>query len=152
MKAVLIMSDAALIVWDPNLWLLPFRLFRANIANAKPSPVPVRVKALTWGIKGVGAQGDGSVQMLARGSQEQEDLTLVLKEMGEWRKQKGQGKKPSWRGTMICSNKRDNNDDGHGDGHGGVDDDYGELGGTPPPASLPSASSTSRTLQAPAAV
>ncbi|CAM9274498.1 unnamed protein product [Scytosiphon promiscuus] len=41
-----------------------------------------RVKALTWGIKGVGAQGDGSVQMLARGKQEQEDLTRVLKEMG----------------------------------------------------------------------
>ncbi|CAN0050821.1 unnamed protein product, partial [Hapterophycus canaliculatus] len=41
-----------------------------------------RVKALTWGIKGVGAQGDGSVQMLARGKKEQEDLTRVLKEMG----------------------------------------------------------------------
>ncbi|CAN0498331.1 unnamed protein product, partial [Ectocarpus sp. 12 AP-2014] len=41
-----------------------------------------RVKSLTWGIKGVGAQGDGSVQMLARGRREQEELTLVLREMG----------------------------------------------------------------------
>lgn len=41
------------------------------------------MRGLTWGIKGVGAQGDGSVQMLARGKQEQEDLTRVLKEMGE---------------------------------------------------------------------
>ncbi|CAM9232286.1 unnamed protein product, partial [Ectocarpus fasciculatus] len=41
-----------------------------------------RVKALTWGIKGVGAQGDGSVQMLARGRREQEELTLVLRKMG----------------------------------------------------------------------
>ncbi|CAN0421972.1 unnamed protein product, partial [Ectocarpus sp. 12 AP-2014] len=39
-----------------------------------------RVKSLTWGIKGVGAQGDGSVQMLARGRREQEELTLVLRE------------------------------------------------------------------------
>lgn len=44
---------------------------------------PFRVKALTWGIKGVGCQGDGSVQMLARGRQEQEELIQVLKEMGE---------------------------------------------------------------------
>lgn len=42
-----------------------------------------RVKALTWGIKGVGCQGDGSVQMLARGPQEQKELIQVLKEMGE---------------------------------------------------------------------
>ncbi|CAM9442895.1 unnamed protein product [Pylaiella littoralis] len=41
-----------------------------------------RVQALTWGIKGVGAQGDGSVQMLARGVQEQEELIRVLKDMG----------------------------------------------------------------------
>lgn len=42
-----------------------------------------RVKNLTWGIKGVGAQGDGSVQMLARGREEQTELTRVLQEMGE---------------------------------------------------------------------
>lgn len=41
------------------------------------------MKNLTWGIKGVGAQGDGSVQMLARGREEQAELTRVLKEMGE---------------------------------------------------------------------
>eukprot|EP00752_Nemacystus_decipiens_P005273 g4783.t1 len=41
-----------------------------------------RVKALTWGIKGVGCQGDGSVQMLARGPREHEELIQVLKEMG----------------------------------------------------------------------
>lgn len=45
--------------------------------------VALRVKGLTWGIKGVGAQGDGSVQMLARGRKEQAELTRVLKEMGE---------------------------------------------------------------------
>lgn len=44
-----------------------------------------RVEALTWGIKGVGCQGDGSVQMLARGRREQEELIQVLKEMGEGR-------------------------------------------------------------------
>lgn len=42
-----------------------------------------RVKNLTWGIKGVGAQGDGSVQLLARGREEQEELTRVLEEKGE---------------------------------------------------------------------
>lgn len=49
----------------------------------RPFFVSFRVKALTWGIKGVGCQGDGSVQMVARGPQEQEELIQVLKEMGE---------------------------------------------------------------------
>ena len=43
------------------------------------------MKELTWGIKGVGAQGDGSVQLLARGREEQAELTRVLKETGEGR-------------------------------------------------------------------
>lgn len=41
------------------------------------------MKELTWAVKGVGAQGDGSVQMLARGREEQEKLVELLNEMGE---------------------------------------------------------------------
>lgn len=44
-----------------------------------------RLKDLTWGIKGVGAQGDGSVQLLARGEKEQTEIIRVLREMGELR-------------------------------------------------------------------
>lgn len=38
---------------------------------------------MTWAVKGVGAQGDGSVQMLARGPEEQKQLVGLLNQMGE---------------------------------------------------------------------
>ena len=45
--------------------------------------VDERVKELTWGAKGVGSQGDGTVQFLAKGEQEQKDLIEYLsKEKG----------------------------------------------------------------------
>lgn len=54
----------------------------AYLPTGHPTAI-VRLKELTWGIKGVGAQGDGSVQLLARGWEEQVEVTRVLKEIGK---------------------------------------------------------------------
>lgn len=75
-----------------NLMNVAQKIFDENIAPLCPSELKApklhsvlndeKVKELSWGGKGVGSQGDGSIQFLARDEEAQLELIDYLKEIG----------------------------------------------------------------------